>query len=56
MLQLSFLLPLLFVMPHFFAKPIQGVWYAIPTADAISCVVAIVMLITQVRKFRKQPA
>lgn len=54
--QLLFLLPLLFVMPHFFAKPIQGVWYAIPTADAISCVVAIVMLITQVRKFRKQPA
>ncbi len=53
--QLLFLVPLLFILPHFMKNPVLGVWYAIPTADAIACIVAIIMLTLQVRKFRKQP-
>ena len=52
--QLLFLLPLLLILPHFVEPQVLGVWYAIPAADAISCVVAITMLVMQVRKFRKQ--
>lgn len=52
--QLLFLLPLLLILPHFVKPQVLGVWYAIPAADAISCIVAITMLIMQVRKFRKQ--
>lgn len=54
--QLLFLLPLLLVLPHFFKPQVLGVWSAIPVADAVASVIAIVMLVTQVRKFRLQIA
>ena len=52
--QLIFLLPALLIMPHFFDNPVLGVWYAMPTSDALASILAIVMLIIQVRKFKRE--
>lgn len=40
--QLIFLIPALLIMPRFFG--LNGVWYSLPLADSISCVVAAAML------------
>lgn len=48
--QLIFLLPLLLVLPRVFG--VYGVWYALPVSDAIASVVAAVLLIRQLRKFK----
>lgn len=50
--QLIFLLPLLIVLPVFF--DIDGVWWSLPTADAISSVTAAVMMSVYMKKFKKQ--
>ena len=52
--QLIFLLPALLIMPHFFDNPVLGVWYAMPTSDALASILAIVMLVVQVRKFKSE--
>ena len=54
--QLIFLLPALLIMPHFFQNPVVGVWYAMPTADGLACILAIIMLVMQVRKFKHEMA
>ena len=53
--QLIFLLPFLLVLPLFFG--IDGVWYALPSSDAIAAVMAGVTMVWFVRKsnMQKQP-
>jgi putative MATE family efflux protein len=48
--QVLFLLPGLIILPRFFAT--DGVWYSIPIADSIACIVAAVMLIMHYRKYK----
>lgn len=52
--QLLFLLPALLILPHFMADPVEGVWWAIPTADGSACVLSICMLTYHIRKFRRK--
>ncbi len=52
--QLLFLLPLVLLLPGFFDNPVDGVWWALPISDFISWLLAIVMLLWQVKKFRKK--
>ena len=49
--QLLFLVPLLIILPQFMG--VKGVWLAMPSADAISCIVTGTMLIIQYRKFKQ---
>ena len=51
--QLLFLVPAIFILPHVFSDPLEGLWHASPTADALASVLAITLLIKQVRKFRR---
>lgn len=48
--QLIILVPALLILPKFFG--IDGVWYSLPTSDAISVILAAVLLLTQMKKFR----
>ena len=48
--QLLFLLPLLIVLPQFWG--LTGAWVALPLSDSIAAVVAFVMMVTYMRKFR----
>lgn len=50
--QLLFLIPLLFILPTRFG--VDGIWASMPTADAISSVVAAMMMVFYMRKFKKQ--
>jgi len=50
--QLIFLVPAIFILPHLFSDPLEGLWHAAPTADALASVLAIVLLIKQVRKLK----
>lgn len=45
--QLLFLVPLLFILPRFYG--LSGVWLSMPVADAISAVLAIVLLMKEIR-------
>lgn len=49
--QLLFLIPFLIILPRYFG--VAGVWYSMPAADFISCVMAALMLWHQFRKFRQ---
>lgn len=49
--QLLFLIPLLLILPRFWG--LDGVWYALPTSDAVACVVAGTMLVIEYRKLYK---
>ena len=49
--QLLFLVPLLIILPQFMG--VKGVWLAMQSADAISCIVTGTMLIIQYRKFKQ---
>ncbi len=50
--QLLFLLPGLLILPQIWG--INGVWYSMPIADTISSVVAAIMLVNQLRKFKQE--
>ncbi|MBQ2248115.1 MAG: MATE family efflux transporter [Tidjanibacter sp.] len=52
--QVLFLIPCLIVVPNFFG--IQGVWMAMPISDAIATIIAAVLMVGLVRKFRKSPS
>ena len=52
--QLLFLLPLLLLLPHVMSNPIDGVWYSLPASDVVAFIVAVVMQVIQVRKFKQQ--
>lgn len=49
--QLIFLVPLLLILPNFWG--VNGIWYSMPIADGLSCIIAAFMLIAQFRKFNK---
>ena len=49
--QMLFLLPALIILPRFFGT--AGVWYSMPVSDLLASLVALVMLVSQFRKFRK---
>ena len=51
--QLIFLLPAIFILPHVFANPLEGLWHAAPTADGLASILAIILLVKQIRKFKK---
>lgn len=50
--QLLFLLPMLIVLPPMFG--VNGVWAAMPAADAVSAIVAGCILMTYLKKLKKQ--
>ncbi len=50
--QLIFLLPLLYTLPLFFG--VDGVWYSMPASDFTASIVTAVIMVTYIRKFRKQ--
>lgn len=52
--QLIFLVPAIFILPHLYADPLEGLWHAAPVADGLASVLAITLLVLQVRKFKKQ--
>lgn len=51
--QLIFLVPAIFILPHIYADPLEGLWHASPTADALASILAVTMLVRQIRKFKK---
>lgn len=52
--QVIFLIPFLLILPHFWG--ITGVWASLPAADFVAFVVATIMLVSQIRKFKAQYA
>ena len=52
--QLIFLLPAILILPNLFTDKVLGVWAALPTADSASCIVSAVMMVVQLRKFRRR--
>lgn len=49
--QMLFLLPALIILPRFFGA--AGVWYSMPFSDLLASLVALVMLVSQFRKFKR---
>ncbi len=47
--QVLILLPCLLILPRFFG--LKGVWYSLPAADLVACVIAAFLLVNQYRKF-----
>jgi len=52
--QILFLIPLLLILPRFFQ--LDGIWLSIPIADALSFSITLVMVIPQMREFKRQQA
>lgn len=52
--QVLFLIPLAILMPLLFSDPLMGVWWALPTSDTISALLAAIMIMYQLRQFKKQ--
>lgn len=50
--QLLFIIPLLLILPRFWG--VEGVWYAIPIADAAAVVLAAILLVHQLRRLGKE--
>ena len=48
--QLLFLLPLMFILPHFFG--LCGIWASMPAADLISCIVSASMMVYHLRRLK----
>ena len=51
--QLIFLVPAIFILPHIFNDPLEGLWHAAPVADGLASVLAITLLLLQIKKFKK---
>lgn len=52
--QMLFIVPLLYTLPQHLG--VDGVWYAIPLADALAALLAAALLAYQLRKLRKNPS
>ena len=50
--QLIFLVPAIFILPHLYSNPLEGLWHAAPVADALASLLAITLLLKQVKKFK----
>lgn len=48
--QMLILLPCLLILPRFFGA--AGVWYSMPVSDFLASLIALVMLMVQIRKFK----
>ncbi len=48
--QFIILLPLYFILPHFFG--LDGVWYAMPTADLLSFLITLLLFLRETKKLR----
>lgn len=51
--QLIFLVPAIFILPHLYTNPLEGLWHAAPVADGLASILAITLLILQIKKFKK---
>jgi putative MATE family efflux protein len=51
--QLIFLAPALLILPHLFTDHVMGVWYAMPTADALATITSLILLSLQIKKFKR---
>lgn len=51
--QLIFLVPAIFILPHVYSDPLEGLWHAAPVADGLASIIAITLLTLQVKKFKK---
>lgn len=51
--QLIFLVPAILILPHIYADPLEGLWHAAPVADAMASILAISLLVLQIKKFKK---
>lgn len=51
--QLIFLVPAIFILPHLYSNPLEGLWHAAPIADGLASILAITLLILQIKKFKK---
>lgn len=54
--QLIFLVPAIFILPHVSSDPLEGLWHAAPVADGLASVLAITLLLLQLKKFKKRAA
>lgn len=54
--QLIFLVPAILILPHVYKDPLEGLWHAAPMADGLASVLAITLLIIQIRKFKRRAA
>lgn len=52
--QMIFLIPCLIILPKFFG--LNGVWYSLPIADMISCIIAAAMLWWEIRHIKAKEA
>lgn len=52
--QLIFLVPAIFILPHIFNDPLEGLWYAGPVSDGLASILSIVLLIIEIRKFKNK--
>ena len=52
--QMLFIVPLLYILPQHLG--VDGVWYAIPIADALAALLAAALLAYQLRKLHKNPS
>ncbi len=50
--QLIFLLPCLLILPTFWG--VRGVWWSMPISDALASIVALFLLVNQIKKFKKE--
>lgn len=52
--QMLFLLPGLLILPHFFDRPTDGVWWAMPVSDAMASVLSAILLLQEFKKLKAQ--
>ena len=50
--QVLFLIPLLFIFPHWWG--LEGIWYAMPAADIIATLITLALIYWQMRRFDKK--
>ena len=46
-------LPCLFLLPHIFSDPLEGVWYSMPVSDAAATILSAWLLVREVKKLKK---
>ncbi len=51
--QVIYLIPLALLIPPLFIDPIMGVWWSLPISDCLAALTAMIMLLIEIRKFRR---
>lgn len=52
--QLIFLVPAILFLPLLMPEPLEGIWWASPVSDGLASVLAITMLVREMRKFKRK--